>query len=125
MCDGCDRRMNGNTHAERTEETNKYIAIRLSFNVPEFSATGKLKGYSLQHMVKHGIVSEEEFGALFNFSVEALLEAIQAKAGAAEATRRKFSLTSEQAKLIEYKGVSLARHSLEGPSLSRTDPSWV
>jgi hypothetical protein len=101
------------------------IALRLSFQVPEFSATGKLKGFRLEHVVKRNIVDEQDYGVLFNHDVQKLVEAVDGMFGGALAIQRKFKLTDEQAKMVRYSGVSIARHETDGPAIPAVDERWV
>jgi len=101
------------------------IALRLSFQVPEFSATGKLKGFVLEHAVKCNIVDSEEFGRLFDHSVEKLIEAVDGMFGGALFLQRKYKLTDEQAKFIKFTGVSIAHHETNGPRIPAVDERWV
>jgi hypothetical protein len=102
------------------------IALRLSFQVPEFTKTGMLRGYRLEHLVKHSIVDEADFLALFGNSVEKLMEAIEAKAGATTRVIAKFNLTAKQAELVRYTGVSVAHHDSEVPeNIPAIDARWV
>jgi len=105
--------------------SNTSIALRLSFQVPEFSETGKLKGFHLEHAVKHNIVDTDDFGAFFTHSIEKLIEAVDGKFGGALFMQRKFKLTDEQAKMIRYTGVSVARHQTDGERISPVDERWV
>lgn len=102
------------------------IALRLSFQVPEFTKTGKLTGYRLEHLVKHSIVDEADFREMFGCSVEKLLEAIDGKAGARTRIVSKFNLTTEQAELVRYTGVSVARHDSDIPeNIPAIDARWT
>ena len=102
------------------------IALRLSFKVPDFSKTGKLTGFRLEHLVKHSIVDESDFASLFGNSVEKLLEAINGKTGGAKRIATKFNLTEEQAGLVRYTGVSVARHDPDtAENIPAIDERWI
>jgi GTP:adenosylcobinamide-phosphate guanylyltransferase len=100
------------------------IALRLSFQVPEFSKTGKLTGYRLEHLGRANLISAEDFALVCDHSIEKLLDLTQGKEGGATRIAAKFNLTAEQAKLVSYKGVAIMRHEHE-EKLTVTDARWT
>lgn len=100
------------------------ISLRLSFQVPTFSKTGKLSGYRLEHIGRGNLISAEDFATCCNHSIEQLLDLIKGKEGGAERIAKKFNLTTEQAKLVRYTGVSILRHEHD-EVLTVTDSRWV
>lgn len=102
------------------------IALRLSFQVPEFTKTGMLRSYRLEHLVKHSIVDEADFLSLFDNSVEKLMEMIEAKSGATKRIVDKFRFTPKQAELVRFTGVSVAHHDSDIPeNIPAIDERWV
>lgn len=100
------------------------IALRLTFQVPEFSKSGKLTGYRLEHVVKTNLVDVDDFGHLFDHDVEKLVQCIDGRTGGAEAVSRRLHLQPDQAVLVRYKGVSVARHAV-GEALTHDSPAWT
>lgn len=100
------------------------IALRLTFQVPEFSKSGKLTGYRLDHVVKTHLVAEADFARVFNHDVESLVQAIDGRVGGTEAVVRRHRLTAAQAVLVGYRGVSVAHHA-DGEALAPDSPEWT
>lgn len=100
------------------------IALRLSFQVPTFSKTGKLSGFRLEHVGRANIISSVDFANECNHSVEKLLELTNGKEGGVARIAKKFNLTEEQAKLVRYTGVSIMHHEHD-EVLTVSDVRWV
>lgn len=105
-------------------DDNQSLALRLSYRVPEFSPTGKLSGYRLEHVVRSNVVAIGDLHELFGSSVEKLLEAIHAKSAGAKRIADKFELTTEQATLVRYAGVSTLVHNTQA-KVESNDPRWA
>jgi len=102
------------------------IAIRLSYQVPQFTKSRKLSGYRLEHMVCSNAISEEDFATTCDHSVEKLLELMGVKDGhVARRVAVKFGLTTgSETDLIRYTGVSIA-HIEESERIAAIDERWV
>jgi hypothetical protein len=105
-------------------ETETSIAVRISYKVPEFTKTGMLTGYRLEHRVVSNLVSEEDFEGYFKHSSEKLLADADMIEGSKVAYAKKFNLTAEQAKLLKYTGYSICRHRT-CTKVDAHDPRWV
>lgn len=100
------------------------IALRLTFQVPEFSKSGNLTGYRLEHVVKTNLVDEADFARVFNHDVEALIQCLDGRTGGAEAVSRRLRLDPAQAVLVRYRGVSVAHHAA-GEVVAADSPAWT
>ncbi len=109
--------------------TEESIALRFSFRAPVYSTKGKklLKAWDLQHVCISNVISVEDFGALiaqagFNYDANKLADHF--KDGAKARLVKKLGLNEEQAKLVEFRGLSVARH-LAGTKVEVGDPRWI
>jgi hypothetical protein len=108
-------------------QTEECIALRFSFRVPVFASKGKLKDWTLRHVVLHNVISVEDFAAPtseagFNYNANKLaamfVEGRKAKLIA------HLGLNEEQGKLVEFRGLSVARH-LAANKIDAADARWV
>ena len=108
-------------------QTEESVALRFSFRVPVYSKKGMLKDWALQHVAKSNLISVEDFAAppsQGGFQYDANKLAALFKDGAREALIKKLGLNAEQAKLVEFRGLSVARH-LAGTKVEVSDARWV
>lgn len=106
-------------------QTEESVALRFSFRVPVYSKTGKLRDWALQLVAISNVISVEDFGdpkAGFHFDANKL--AANFRDGAKARLVKRLGLNAEQAKLVEFRGLSVARH-LAGTTVPATDARWV
>lgn len=109
--------------------TEESIALRFSFRVPVYSTKGKklLKSWDLRHVAVSNVISVEDFGAKpeqggFNYDANKLADLF--KDGRRANLIKHLGLNEEQAKLVEFRGLSVARH-LAGTKVEVGDARWV
>lgn len=108
-------------------QTEESVALRFSFRVPVYTAKGRLRDWSLAHVAKSNLISVEDFGAPaseagFDYNANKLADLF--KDGARQAIIKRLGLNEEQAKLVEFRGLSVARH-LAGTKVEVADARWV
>jgi hypothetical protein len=103
-------------------ETEINIALRFSFQVPEFEK-GKLAGYHLEHRVVSNLINRDELYAFFG-SAQKLVDAVDYVEGSRELVAKKHRLSPEDAKLIRYTGFSICEH-LACTRVEASDPRWT
>ncbi len=106
-------------------QTEESIALRFSFRVPVYSKSGKLKSWDLQLVSKANLISVEDFAdpkAGFHYDANKLAALFQD--GARAAIVKRHGLNEEQAKLVEFRGLCVARH-LAGTKIEVNDPRWT
>jgi len=108
-------------------ETEINIALRYSFRVPVYSKKGKLKSWDLKHVCISNVISLEDFGAKKSeggFEYNANRLAAEFMEGMQNRVVKKLGLNEEQAKLVEFRGLSVARH-LACTNVPVGDPRWI
>jgi hypothetical protein len=103
-------------------QTEESVALRFSFRVPVYTKKGMLKDWGLKLVSKSNLVSAEDFGILFDYNANKLAD--EFKVGVRAAVIKKLGLTEEQGELVEFRGISVARH-LAGTKVEINDARWV
>jgi hypothetical protein len=108
-------------------EAGTNMAFRFSFQVPEFSKTGKLTGFRLEHRVVSNCIEKadlyEMFGSTDRFMADKHTGGYFREASR-KALAKKFSLTDEQASLMKFTGYSVCEHR-PCTRVDMNDPRWV
>ena len=105
-------------------ETGTNVAFRLSFNVPQFTKSGKFTGYRLEFRVISNVISQEDLRDFYHCSTDKVLASGNFVEESRPAFAKKFNLTPEQAKLLDFKGYSIAKHR-PCTKVDVYDPRWV
>ncbi len=109
-------------------ETGTNMAFRFSFQVPEFSKTGKLKGFHLEHRVVSNLISKDDLREMYGYSTDKLIADKHVGGyfveGSRKALAKKFNLTDEQASFMRYTGYSICEHR-PCTKVEMDDPRWV
>lgn len=103
-------------------QTEESIALRYSFRVPVYTKKGMLKAWDLKLISRSNLISVEDFATLFNYNANKLAD--EFKAGARERLVKHLGLNEEQAKLVEFRGICVARH-LAGTKVEVSDARWI
>lgn len=107
--------------------TEESIALRFSFRAPVYTKKGMLKSWDLQHVCISNVISVEDFGAKpaeggFDYNANKLADMF--KDGAKARLVKRLGLNEEQSKLVEFRGLSVARH-LAGTKVEVGDARWI
>ncbi len=105
--------------------TEESVALRFSFRVPVYTKKGMLKAWDLQLISKSNIISVQDFAdPAAGFCYDANKLAAMFMENARNALIKRHGFNAEQAKLVEFRGISTARH-LAGTKVEINDPRWV
>lgn len=109
-------------------ETGTNMAFRFSFQVPEFSKKGKLKGFHLEHRVVSNLISKDDLAEMYGYSTDKMMADKHVGGyfveGSRKALAKKFGLTDEQASLMRFTGYSICEHR-PCTKVEMYDPTWV
>ena len=106
-------------------QTEESIALRFSFRVPVYTKKGMLKSWDLKCVPLSNCISVEDFAdptAGFHYDANKLAALFMDSMRQRVIT--KLGLNEEQAKLVEFRGLSVARH-LAVTNVPVGDPRWT
>lgn len=100
------------------------LSLRYSFQVPVYSKSGKLRGYSLEHIVAGNRCGAEDLKDLPEFKNDINLLAEVWKSGAQKQIAKKHNVPEADLALVTFKGLSFAKH-VPGPAPAAISEAWT